>query len=76
LAGLSVFTTLTLRTVLILQINALDRSLFARQITSAVAFAIASHARSRPKTSGFTPSGWYPFFRLSVLVSCLGEASM
>src|SRR6516165_6485686 len=39
LTGLLVFAVLTLRTLLMLSIGALDRSLLARRITCAVAFA-------------------------------------
>jgi len=76
MTGLLVFAVLTLRTLLMLSIGALDRSLLARRITCAVAFAICVAC-----TIAAQEIGVYPFRLVALLpvigigFGCLGEAS-
>jgi len=76
LTGFLVFTVLTLRTILILCIGSLDRSLLARRITCAVAFTVCLAC-----TIAAQDIGVYPFRALALLpvigigIGCIGEAS-
>jgi len=76
LTGFLVFTLLTLRTILILCIGSLDRSLLARRITCAVAFTVCLAC-----TIAAQDIGVYPFRALALLpvigigIGCIGEAS-
>jgi hypothetical protein len=64
------------QTVLILQINALDRSLFARQITSAVALAICVACTIAAQNIGVYPFPMVPLLPVvGIGLECLGEAS-
>jgi hypothetical protein len=76
LTGLLVFSVLTLRTLLILCIGSLDRSLLARRITCAMTFAVCVAC-----TIAAQYIGTYPFRLVALLpaigigLGCLGEAS-
>ena len=76
LTGFLVFTLLTLRTILILCIGSLDRSLLARRITCAMAFTVCLAC-----TIAAQDIGVYPFRALALLpvigigIGCIGEAS-
>jgi hypothetical protein len=61
LTGFLVFTVLTLRTILILCIGSLDRSLLARRITCAVAFTVCLAC-----TIAAQDIGVYPFRALAL----------
>ena len=76
LTGLLVFSVLTLRTLLILCVGSLDRSLLSRRITCAVTFAVCVACTIAAQYIGIYP------FRLVALLpaigigfACLGEAS-
>ena len=69
LTGLLVFSVLALRTLLILCIGSLDRSLLARRITCAVTFAVCVACTIAANTSGSIRSGWCRFCRRSGSVS-------
>src|SRR5215471_15712867 len=76
LTGLLVFAALALRTLLILCIGSLDRSLMVRRITCAVTFAVCVACTIAAQNIGV-----YPFRLVSLLPAigigfgCLGEAS-
>jgi hypothetical protein len=76
LTGLLVFSVLALRTLLILCIGSLDRSLLARRITCAVTFAVCVACTIVAQYIGI-----YPFRLVALLPAigigfgCLGEAS-
>jgi hypothetical protein len=76
LTGLLVFSVLALRTLLILCIGSLDRSLLARRITCAVTFAVCVACTMVAQSIGI-----YPFRLVALLPAigigfgCLGEAS-
>ena len=76
LTGLLVFSVLALRTLLILCIGALDRSLLARRITCTVTFAVCVACTIVAQYIGI-----YPFRLVALLPAigigfgCLGEAS-
>jgi hypothetical protein len=76
LTGLLVFGVLTLRTLLILCIGSLDRSLAARRITCAVTFAICvagTIAAQEIGVYGFRLVALLPV--IGIGLACLGEAS-
>jgi hypothetical protein len=66
LTGLLVFAVLTLRTVLILCVGSLDRSLLARRMMCAVVFAICATCTIAAQYIG---AGWWRFFQCSQSVS-------
>ena len=76
LTGLLIFAVLTLRTLLILCIGSLDRTLVARRITCAVTIVICGAC-----TIAAQDIGVYPFRLVTLLpvigisLACLGEAS-
>ncbi len=76
LTGLLVFAALTVRTLLILFVPALDGSLAGRRITCAVAFIICAGA-----TIAAQDFGVYPFRMVALLpaigigLGCIGESS-
>lgn len=76
LTGLLVFSVLALRTLLILCVGSLDRTLLARRITCAVTFAVCIAC-----TIAAQYIGVYPYRLVALLpaigigLACLGEAS-